>query len=247
MKVVSRGTRPVRTDQLMGKSLLSALLWLSCSIFDLNAHTLQDPGTVASDPGITGKMATGYCLPYAIALGDMLLQRSGIYSQGITVALDSPVTHKCLGTHIFVSYLDRQGQRWVVDNNRLHPTQVFSSDQRSWAVAVLHWSAITVANIHILFITLLPASNPEDKSRFTRWLDWYHTPDYQKTVLRERQERQQLMRDKTRISRMAFVPEGQADSSQARSALKVWTFVGVHIGRFCPKRGWRTQPRVSTS
>jgi hypothetical protein len=108
------------------------------------------------------------------------------------------VTHKRLGTHIFVSYLDKQGQRWVVDNNRLHPTQVFSSDQRSWAVAVLHWSAITMADIHILFITLLPASNPEDKSRFTRWLNWYNTPDYQKTVLRERQERQQLMRPRER-------------------------------------------------
>jgi hypothetical protein len=34
---------------------------------------------------------------------------------------------------------------------------------------------------------------------------------------------------------MAFVPEGQADSSQARRAPKVWTFVGVHIGRFAPK------------
>jgi hypothetical protein len=62
----------------MGRSLLSALLWLRCSIFHLDAHTLQGPGTVASDPGITGKMATGHCLPYAIALGDGLLQRSGI-------------------------------------------------------------------------------------------------------------------------------------------------------------------------
>jgi hypothetical protein len=31
---------------------------------------------------------------------------------------------------------------------------------------------------------------------------------------------------------MVFVPEGQHDSSQARSAL--------------PQRGWRTQPRIST-
>lgn len=178
----------------MGRSLLAALFWLSFSTFDLGAQTLADPRMVASDPGITGKLALGYCLPYAIALGDTLLLRSGIYSQGITVALDSPVTHQRLGTHIFVSYLDRQGQRWVVDNNRLHPTQVFNSDPRNWAVAVLHWSAITAADIHILFITPLPASNPRDKARFTRWLAWYNTPDYQKTVLRERQERQQLAR-----------------------------------------------------
>jgi hypothetical protein len=144
------------------------------------------------------KMALGYCLPYAIALGDMLLERSGIYSQGITVALDNPVTHKRLGTHIFVSYLDREGQRWVVDNNRLHPTQVFSSDPHNWAVAVLHWSVITAADIHILFITPLPASNRQDKERFTRWLAWYDTPDYKKTVLRERQERQQLVRPRER-------------------------------------------------
>jgi hypothetical protein len=182
----------------MGRSLLSALLWLSCLTFGLSAHTFKDPGMVASDPDIAGKMATGYCLPYAIALGDMLLRRSGIYSQGITVALDSPVTHRRLGTHIFVSYLDRQGQRWVVDNNRLHPTQVFSDDPHNWAVAVLHWSAITAADIHILFITLLPASNLKDKSRFTRWMNWYHTPDYTKTVLRERRERQQLMRPSER-------------------------------------------------
>jgi hypothetical protein len=178
----------------MGRSLLSALFWLSFVTFDLSAHTLRDPGMVASDPAITGKMALGDCLPYAIALGDTLLQRSGIYSQGITVALDSPVTHKRLGTHIFVSYLDGQGQRWVVDNNRLHPTQVFSSDPHDWAVAVLHWSVITAADIHILFITPLPASNPKDKARFTRWLTWYNTPDYKKTILRERQERQQLDR-----------------------------------------------------
>lgn len=178
----------------MGRSLLTVLLGLSFSIFDLSAHTLKDPRMVASDPGITGKMAQGCCLPYAIALGDTLLQRSGIYSQGITVALDSPVTHKRLGTHIFVSYLDREGQRWVVDNNRLYPTQVFTRDPRNWAVSVLHWSAITTADIHILFITPLPASNPQDKARFTRWLAWYNTPDYQRTVLRERRERQQLAR-----------------------------------------------------
>jgi hypothetical protein len=182
----------------MARSLLAALLWLSFSTFNLSAHPFKDPRTVASDPGITGKMALGYCLPYAIALGDMLWQRSGIYSQGITVALDSPVTHQRLGTHIFVSYLDREGQRWVVDNNRLHPTQVSSSDPRIWAVAVLHWSAITAADIHILFITPLPASNPKDKARFNNWLAWYNTPDYKKTVLRERQE-QQLLRPRERL------------------------------------------------
>lgn len=147
---------------------------------------------VASDPGITGKMALGYCLPYAIALGDVLLERSGIYSQGITVALNNPVTHKRLGTHIFVSYLDRQGQRWVVDNNRLGPTRVSSNDPLNWAVAVLHWPAMTEADLHILFITPLPASKPKDKARFSKWLAWYKTPDYQKTVVREQQEQQQL-------------------------------------------------------
>jgi hypothetical protein len=182
----------------MKRTLLSALLCLSLSIFDLSAHTLKDPRMVASDPGITGKMALGHCLPYAIALGDMLLQRSGIYSQGITVALDSPVTHQRLGKHIFVSYLDRQGQRWVVDNNRLHPTRVFSNDPLCWAVAVLHWSEMSVADVHLLFITPLPASNPEDKARFTKWLAWYNTPDYQKTIARERQEQRQLIRPRER-------------------------------------------------
>jgi len=147
---------------------------------------------VASDPGIPGKMALGYCLPYAIALGDVLLQRSGIYSEGITIALDNPVTHKRLGSHIFVSYLDRQGQRWVVDNNRLRPTPVFSNDPLNWALAVLHWPAMTAADIHLLFITQLPASKPKDKARFTKWLAWYNTPGYKKTILREQQDQQQL-------------------------------------------------------
>jgi hypothetical protein len=147
---------------------------------------------VASDPGITGKMALGHCLPYAIALGDLLLLRSGIYSQGITVNLDNPVTHKHLGMHIFVSYLDREGQRWVVDNNRLRPTRVFSNDPLNWAVAVLHWSEITAADIHLLFITPLPASKPQDKARFSKWLAWYKTPDYQNTIVREQQEQHQL-------------------------------------------------------
>src|SRR6202162_5240542 len=122
----------------MRKLLVSAFLLLSFSTFELNARLLKDPRMIASDPGITGKMAMGYCLPYAIALGDRLLQRSGIYSQGITVALNNPVTHKRLGTHIFVSYLDGQGQRWVVDNNRLQPTRVSSDEPLDWAVAVLH-------------------------------------------------------------------------------------------------------------
>src|ERR1700724_2315248 len=119
-------------------SILLALLFLSLAIFQASALPLRDPRTVASDPGITGKIALGYCLPYAIALGDVLLERSGIHSQGVTVALDNPVTHKRLGAHIFVSYLDKQGQRWVVDNNRLRPTPVFSNDPLDWAVAVLH-------------------------------------------------------------------------------------------------------------
>jgi hypothetical protein len=165
---------------------------LSFSAFTLNAHILKDPQMVASDPGITGKMALGNCLPYALALGDLLLQRSGIYSQGITVALDNPVTHQRLGTHIFVSYLDRQGQRWVVDNNRLRPTRAFGNEPLNWTLAVLHRPEMAAADLHILFITPLPASRPKDKARFAKWLAWYRTPDYQKTVVREQQQQQQL-------------------------------------------------------
>ena len=48
---------------------------------------------VASDPGITGKMTLGHCLSYAIALGDVLLQRSGIYSQAfVSSMVDSEFT-----------------------------------------------------------------------------------------------------------------------------------------------------------
>src|SRR6201999_3956947 len=150
----------------------------------LSAPILNDPQLVAFDPAIIGKMASGYCLPYAIALGDLLWKRCGIYSQGITVALDNPLTHRRLGKHIFVSYLDRQGERWVVDNNRLRPTRVFSNNPLNWAVAVLHWSEMTAADIHILFITELPASKPKDKARFTKWLAWYNTPNYKKTIVR---------------------------------------------------------------
>src|SRR6202051_4496063 len=122
----------------MRRALVAAFLLLSWSTFELNAESLRDPRMVASDPGITGKMALGYCLPYAIALGDVLLQRSGIYSQGITVVLYNPVTHQRLGAHIFVTYLDGQGQRWVVDNNRLQPTPVSNDQPLDWAVAALH-------------------------------------------------------------------------------------------------------------
>src|ERR1700731_4866868 len=153
-------------------SILLALLFLSLAIFQASALPLRDPRTVASDPGITGKMALGYCLPYAIALGNVLLQRSGIYSQGITVALYNPVTHKRLGTHIFVSYLDRQGQRWVVDNNRLRPTRAFGNEPLNWTLAVLHRPEMTAADLHILFVTQLPASKPKDKARFAKWLAW---------------------------------------------------------------------------
>jgi hypothetical protein len=178
----------------MRRLFAAAFLLLSFSTFQLNAHLLKDPRMVASDPGITGKMAQGYCLPYAIALGDVLLQRSGIYSQGITVSLDNPVSHRRLGAHIFVSYLDREGQRWVVDNNRLRPTRVFNDNPLNWAVAVLHRPEMTAADIHILFITPLPASKPKDKARFAKWMAWYKTPEYQKTIARERQDQQQLGR-----------------------------------------------------
>jgi hypothetical protein len=176
----------------MRRLLFTALLLLGFSTFALNAHALKDPRLVASDPRITGKMELGYCLPYAIALGDMLLELSGIHSQGITVALDNPLTHKRLGAHIFVSYLDGQGQRWVVDNNRLRPTQVFTNDPLDWAVAVLHRPEMTAADIHLLFNTQLPASRPKDKARFTKWMAWYNSPDYKKTIARERQDQQQL-------------------------------------------------------
>ena len=176
----------------MRRALAAAFLLLSWSAFELNAESLRDPRSVASDPGITGKMAMGYCLPYAIALGDRLLERSGIYSQGITVALNNPVTHQRLGTHIFVSYLDGQGQRWVVDNNRLEPTRVFSDQPLSWAVSVLHRSEMTAADIHILFITPLPASKSEDKARFNKWLAWCKTPNFRQTIIKERQDQQEL-------------------------------------------------------
>jgi hypothetical protein len=179
----------------MRRSLVWALISFALSNLGLGAQIFKDPRMVASDPSIIGKMARGRCLPYAIALGDLLLQRSGISSEGITVALDNPVTRKRLGTHIFVSYLDRQGQRWVVDNNRLRPTAVFDNDPLNWTVAVLHWPELTAADVHILFITRLPASTPEDKSRFNKWLAWYQSPDYKKTIVRERHQQQQMQRE----------------------------------------------------
>lgn len=169
-----------------------ALLFLSLAAFEANALPLRDPRVVASDPRITGKMALGYCLPYAIALGDLLLQRSGIYSQGITVALYNPRTHQRLGAHIFVSYLDGQGQRWVVDNNRLQPTRVSSEEPLHWAVAVLHRPEMTVSDIRILFVTPLPASKPKDKARFAKWMAWYNTPAYRKTIAKEQHDQRQL-------------------------------------------------------
>jgi hypothetical protein len=172
--------------------LLSALLFLSFATFEAGALPLRDPRMVASDPGITGKMAFGYCLPYAIALGDVLWQRSGIYSKGITVALYNPRTHQRLGAHIFVSYLDGQGQRWVVDNNRLQPTRAFSDEPLNWALAVLHRPEMTASDIRILFITPLPASKPKDKARFAKWLAWYNTPAYKKTIAREQHAQQQF-------------------------------------------------------
>lgn len=176
----------------MKRWLTAALGILSFSSLALSAPITKDPQLVASDPAIVGKMASGYCLPYALALGDLLWKRCGIYSQGITVALDNPLTHQRLGKHIFVSYLDRQGQRWVVDNNRLQPTRVFGEEPRHWAVAVLHRPEMTAADIQILFITRLPASEPKDKARFTKWLAWYKTADYRKTIVRESQEQRQL-------------------------------------------------------
>ena len=176
----------------MKRTFAAVLFSFGLSAFALNAHVLKDPRLVASDPRITGKMALGYCLPYAMALGDVLLERSGIHSQGVTVALYNPVTHRRLGAHIFVSYLDRQGQRWVVDNNRLRPTQVFTNDPLDWAVAVLHRPEMTAADIHLLFNTQLPASEPRDKARFAKWLAWYQTPDYKRTIAREQHDQRQL-------------------------------------------------------
>src|ERR1700722_20500338 len=44
-----------------------------------------------------------------------------------------------------------------------------------------------------------------------------------------------------------LVREGQPDRSQARSVwTAVWTFTEGHVGNFVPRRGRRTQPRVST-
>jgi hypothetical protein len=51
---------------------------------------------------------------------------------------------------------------------------------------------MTAADLHILFITPLPASKPKDKARLAKWLAWYSTPDYQNTIVRERQEQEQL-------------------------------------------------------
>ena len=73
----------------------------------------------------------------------------------------------------------------VVDNNRLRPTQVFTNDPLDWAVAVLHRPEMTAADIHLLFNTQLPASEPRDKARFAKWLAWYQTPDYKRTIARE--------------------------------------------------------------
>jgi hypothetical protein len=50
---------------------------------------------------------------------------------------------------------------------------------------------------------------------------------------------------------MVFVQEGQADSSQARSAsavlqLDIWRFGERDSGDLCPEGGYKAQPRVST-
>jgi hypothetical protein len=45
---------------------------------------------------------------------------------------------------------------------------------------------------------------------------------------------------------MAFVPEGQVNSSQARSALQFGHLERVTRGDLCPEGGYRVQPEVST-
>ncbi len=95
------------------------------------------------------------------------------------------------------------------------------------AVSVLHWSAIIVADIHILFVTPLPASNPVDKSRFTRWLDWYDTPDYQKTFLRERRSASSScdqVNDPSRIGSQPHPEVGKKPSPGVYPGLPKWTF-----------------------
>jgi hypothetical protein len=105
MRAMFGGIRPIRADQLMGRYFLAALLWLSCSIFHLDAHTLQDPGTLASD-AVLAKWRRVIACPMRSLWGTGFCNDPAFNSQGITVALDSPVTRKRLGTHIFASYLD---------------------------------------------------------------------------------------------------------------------------------------------
>jgi hypothetical protein len=43
-----------------------------------------------------------------------------------------------------------------------------------------------------MFITDLPASKPQDKARFKKWLAWCDTPDFRNTIVREQQDQRQL-------------------------------------------------------
>ena len=97
----------------MKRTFAAVLFSFGLSAFTLNAHVFKDPRLVASDPRITGKMALGYCLPYAMALGGCLSWNAPAFiRKGLRSPLYNPVTHRRLGAHIFVSYLDRQGQQW---------------------------------------------------------------------------------------------------------------------------------------
>ena len=61
-----------------------------------------------------------------------------------------------------------------------------------WAVTVVHRPEMTAADIHIMFIMDLPASKPQDKARFKKWLAWCDTPDLRNTIVREQQDQRQL-------------------------------------------------------
>jgi hypothetical protein len=169
----------------MNRYLCVTFSILSLSVLGLNtvAQAFEDPQTVCSDRTIRGKGVPNDCLPYALTLADALVARAGIRTQAIMVALDNPQTHQHFGNHIFLTYLDQKGQRWVIDNNRPGAIRVFTQSQVKWTEAIMGWQNFGGKHlVHILKVSDLPATSAADKRYFARELAWYGTAGYHKAV-----------------------------------------------------------------
>jgi hypothetical protein len=139
-------------------ALCLALVHTDCIASPVNSKILA---AVAASKQIYGKGVHNQCLPYALALAQVLHDRYKVSAVGIVYTWLVPGFPVTIGRHIVVAYTTKAAgvsQHWIVDNETKYPLLVKGENAIAWISAFNCNGTFTIDRI-----LQLPLTNLSDR------------------------------------------------------------------------------------